>query len=110
MGKPVMIRVEWLEPARRQLQEIFDYYSLVADGKVAKKISGNIIEKARILIRNPRGGRREDLLEDQPEEFRRLVDGNYKIVYYIENDAVYISNVFDCRRDPEVLRTNVNKK
>jgi hypothetical protein len=40
-------------------------------------------------------------------EYRYLIRGrnNYKIIYRVEGDTVYIVDIFDCRRDPDE-RTN----
>jgi plasmid stabilization system protein ParE len=109
MGKPVVTRVEWQDPAKRQIQEIFDYYTSVAGVGTARKITRKIVERTRILARNPMAGEREWLLEDQPHEYRRLVEKDYKIVYRIDGDTVFVVVVWDCRRDPDNLRESVIK-
>jgi plasmid stabilization system protein ParE len=104
MDRPVVMKVEWLESANRQILEIFDYYNSAANGRVAKKIVGKIVQRVRLLSRNPKGGQREWLLEDMPERFRRVIVGNYKIIYFTEGETVFISYVWDCRRNPSTLR------
>jgi plasmid stabilization system protein ParE len=109
MGKSAVMKVEWQEPAQRRIQEIFDYYTSVAGIRTARRITRKIVERTRILARNPMAGEREWLLEDQPHEYRRLVERDYKIVYRIDGDTVFIVVVWDCRRDPADLRENVIK-
>jgi mRNA-degrading endonuclease RelE of RelBE toxin-antitoxin system len=36
-------------------------------------------------------------------QHRRLIVGNYKIIYLIEDDVVYISDIFDTRQDPKKM-------
>lgn len=103
------MKIVWAEPALSEIQGIIDYYSSVSDRKVARKIVRKIYAEVQSLIRNPRGMQREFLLEDQPEEFRRIVEGNYKIIYYIEDYTLYIADIWDCRRDPEELRKSVTR-
>jgi hypothetical protein len=36
-----------------------------------------------------------------PEDFRYLVESNYKIIYWKEDEIITIASVFDCRQNPE---------
>lgn len=103
------MKVVWTTPAKIKLREIFNYYRSIATERVAQKLRGKIIEKSRLLACNPRGGQREFLLEDMPYEYRRLVEGNYKIVYRIERDTVFVVDIWDCRRDPAYTRESFTK-
>ena len=103
------MKIEWSAKAERQVREIFDFHVSAAGEKAARKIVQKIYMRTTLLPNNPRGGGREELLEDRPKGYRRLVVGNYKIVYYVKGDAVRISAVFDCRRDPARLRDEVPK-
>ncbi len=78
--------------------------------KKARKIVREIYNRTNILATNPRIGQREELLDGLPDEFRRLVKGNYKIVYAIDETTVVIVTVWDCRRNPYTLRRSVLRK
>lgn len=39
-----------------------------------------------------------------PEDFRYLVESNFKIIYWIENNKITIASVFDCRQNPENMK------
>ena len=39
-----------------------------------------------------------------PEGFRYLVESNYKIIYWQENELITIASVFDCRQDPKKMK------
>jgi toxin ParE1/3/4 len=95
------IRIEWSVSAENQLKDIFDYYSIEANIKIATKIVNKIVERVEILYRNPLSGQKEDLLADFPEEYRYLVESNYKIIYWKNNDLITIASVFDCRQNPD---------
>jgi hypothetical protein len=46
-------------------------------------------------------------LSEKDEEYRSLLVRKYfKIIYFIENENIYIAAVWDCRQDPY---TNINK-
>jgi len=44
------------------------------------------------------------MLEHLNKEIRYLIEGNYKIVYWIDVDIISIATVFDCRMDPKNLK------
>lgn len=52
------------------------------------------------LSSNPYLGKGEELLCTKGKVFRSLVEGHYKIIYYIEFDTIIILAFFDCRQDP----------
>lgn len=62
-----------------------------------------------ILEQNYKIGQLEELLKDQRQEFRYLVSGNYKIIYYInfETNKVIIANIFDSRQNPAKLNKTI---
>jgi len=49
-------------------------------------------------------GPKEELLNDYPEEFRYLVESNYKIIYWKKENLITIASVFDCRQNPGKIR------
>jgi len=98
------IRIEWSELSEKQLKDIFDYYSFEASSKVAKKIINRIIDRVSVLESNPLAGQKEDLLSNYPENFRYLVESNYKIIYWQKKNVIIIASVFDCRQNPEKIK------
>ncbi|MCF8373707.1 MAG: type II toxin-antitoxin system RelE/ParE family toxin [Bacteroidales bacterium] len=94
------IKIEWSFQSRKQLHHIYSYYSKKANFKVAKKTVKSITDRTSILFNNPLAGPEEELLSEYTQHFRYLVEGNYKIIYWIEQDVITISSVFDCRQDP----------
>lgn len=101
------MKIFWTDIAFYQLQDIFDYYKVKANIRTARKITTKLIDCSLSLENNPKLGRIEELLQGRKEEFRFLVDGNYKIVYWIdeEQNLIFIASVFDCRQNPEKLKT-----
>lgn len=93
-------KIFWTEFAINQLEQIFDYYKYKASIKVAKKIAHQIVNSTIYLETNPLIGPREPLLENRKNEYRYLVEGNYKIIYFIEENYIKISSIFDCRQNP----------
>jgi plasmid stabilization system protein ParE len=103
--------VEWLAEAENDLKEIFDYYLAEAGRDTAKKITDRIRVSAEQLGEMPLSASVELLLEGRPEGFRSMVvKRNHKVVYFVGNDKVNIVTVFDCRRNPVVLREKVTER
>lgn len=98
------IRIEWSEMSEKQLKDIFDYYSIEVSPRIARKIINKIIERVSILEGNPLAGPKEELLSLYPEDFRYLVESNYKIIYWGKENVITIASVFDCRQNPEKLK------
>lgn len=98
------VKIEWSELSTKQLNDIFDYYSLMATPRIAKKIVNKIVDRVEILLKNPVSGPKEELLSEMSEDFRYLVESNYKIIYWQENEIITIASVFDCRQNPEKMK------
>ena len=88
--------------AKEKLTDIYDYYKLKANVKVANKLVNGIIDRTDILVKSPEIGQHELLLSDRQVEYRYLVFKNYKIIYwiYLDNNSIEISNIFDTRQNP----------
>lgn len=97
------MRVEVSEYAARQLESIWDYHAVEASVAVADRIAKKIIDDIDWLGSHPRGGQYEPLLDHLNMGHRRWVCGNYKIIYCIIEDVVFISDIFDARQDPEKM-------
>ncbi len=97
------LRVLWTDTARFQLEDIYDYYKTKASLKVAKKIVTQILDRTTKLESNPTVGQIEELLKERTNSYRYLVEGNYKILYWIEDNYIKIASVFDCRQNPKKM-------
>jgi len=98
------MRIEWSEQSARQLKDIFDFYSFEVSPRMARKIINRILDRITILASNPLAGQKEELLSDYLEEFRYLVESNYKIIYWKKENLITIAAVFDCRQNPQKIK------
>ncbi len=98
------LRVFWTDTARFQLEEIYKYHKEKASLKVARKLSKSIIDRTIQLKKNPASGSNEQLLSDRKFEYRYLDEGNYKIIYWIEDNYIKVASVFDCRQNPTKMK------
>jgi toxin ParE1/3/4 len=98
------LKIVWTDSAIVQLETIFDFYKTTASLNVARKISTDLVRKTKLLPNQPNTGQQEVLLKSRKNEYRYLVEGNYKIIYWVENEMIIIGAIFDTRQDPEKLK------
>ncbi len=94
------MKIIWTDFAIENLKDIFDFYSVTANKKVANKIKQEIFKSVKLLVRYPRLGQVELYLEELNEEYRYILSGNYKVIYKIQDKNIIISDVFDVRQNP----------
>ena len=94
------MKVVWSAWALRQVDEIHAWYSTEATPAVADRIVEDILAVAELLQQFPFGGQMEPWLEHKGLGHRRVVVGNYKVVYRVHQDEGRIVDVFDARQDP----------
>ena len=90
--------VIWTEPALYELNQVYEYYRANYSESAAVKIFNRLVDAADSLLPFPNIASIEDLLKHRKEGFRSLVEGNYKIIYYVEDDTVYIATLWDSAR------------
>lgn len=101
------LKIFWTETARNHLEDIYYYYKIKAGIKVSQNIVNEIFGKALILEKQPFAGQIEFLLKHRKHKYRYLVQGNYKIIYWIEDHYVKIAAVFDCRQNPNKIEIGI---
>jgi toxin ParE1/3/4 len=98
------LKVFWTETAIEQLENIFDYYKFKASVKTAQNIVTRLVDRTIQLENQPLSGQIEDLLKKRKKEYRYIVEDNYKIIYWLDDNYIKIATVFDTRQNPEKLK------
>ena len=100
-----MYRVIWSDFAVRQLEQIFQFFTERTDEHIARSIVLELLSTSEKLIEHPALGPREVTLIHLSTTYRYLVQGNYKIIYSVDEQSriIRISDVFDVRQSPEKL-------
>jgi plasmid stabilization system protein ParE len=88
----------WTNEAFEDLLQIEDFLGTDKASKVIDKI----IDRTRQLQDFPLSGKIQPTQTKQ--EYRFLVEGNYKIIYSFRSNKVYINTIFDTRQAPEKLK------
>jgi plasmid stabilization system protein ParE len=92
----------WNQKPIDNLKLIYEYYLGRANKSIADKITEGIVHETIRLENNPKIGQKEELLLNYPQEYRYIVHGNYKIIYFENHpkNRIDIVNVFDTRQNP----------
>lgn len=99
-----MRQVIWTNFAISELKNIFLYYRMVAGNKVANKIKKSIFDITKPLAQHPFISAVEENLTNLKQGHRYLVSGNYKIIYKVTDNDVYVTDIFDCRQNPTKIK------
>lgn len=95
------MRIVFSHFAKSKLKAIYKYYKVVASKQVADDIKNGIIQKSKSLREFPEMGSIDEHLSYLKSGHRKLIEGNYKIVYRITDSVIFITDIFDTRQDPE---------
>jgi toxin ParE1/3/4 len=99
------MKLVFTNQALNSLHECLDFFPPEVPADTVNRIRDRILMKAEALLDNPHMGQREEYLEHFGKEHRRIVEGNYKIIYRVEGETIYITDIFDSRQDPSKMNT-----
>jgi toxin ParE1/3/4 len=86
-----VVEITWSEIADENMQDIFDFIALDSI-RYAEKELQKIVERVEVLRAFPLSGK--VVREYEREDYRELVEGNYRIVYRIMSaDSISIATV-----------------
>lgn len=86
------------------LQECLDFFPPEVPSEKVNEIRDQILAKVDMLLHNPTIGQREEYLEHLGQSHRRIIEGHYKIIYRVEGENIYITDIFDSRQDPYKMK------
>jgi len=100
------MRIIYTDQSFESLEESIQFLLKVQKVPLEKvlEIKNQLLDKAASLTTDPHVGQYEEYLEHLKKGHRRLIDGNFKIIYRIEEDCIYITDFFDTRQQPEKMK------
>lgn len=102
------MRVKWSERARRQRDEVANYIRQQFGAKRKYKFKQEIRETTDLLKRSPNIGQIDPLFSDRAMTYRSvIINGLNKLVYFVNDDTIYIAGFWDTRMDDEDQATQV---
>lgn len=94
----------------RSLDQIYYYLRDKDAPRAAREITTELWNTANSLSRHPNMGKPEFALRSEKETYRSLlVKKNYRIIYYCEDQTIYIIDIWDVRQDPSRLEQAIHK-
>jgi toxin ParE1/3/4 len=100
------MKVFWTKFALDALHNIYDYYKDNVSVVIANNIKESILLSTHQLELQPLSGSTEILLQHLKEGHRYIIRGNYKVIYKIQSQRIYITDVFDTRQNPTKIYRN----
>jgi toxin ParE1/3/4 len=82
---------------------------MVAGERTAVKIKRSIFAATKPIIKHPLIGVEEENLKDLKQGHRYIIQGNYKIIYRIIGDEIFITDIFDWRQNPTKIKRSASK-
>lgn len=98
------MKVQFTDPAKEALDEVYERLRRKGLAKTGRRTRAKIILKAMALKDFPYLGQEEENLEQFGKGHRYLVEGNYKIIYRIDDPIVFVTDIFDTRQDPGKMK------
>jgi plasmid stabilization system protein ParE len=96
-------KVTWTDLAKQDLRDIYEFKSKSSEEEKAFALVEKLMKKADVLYKPHTGGTRY-ISELHPEiNYKKLVEGDYIIIYREEGKQVWINRVFGTKQDPGKL-------
>lgn len=106
-----MMQIEWSAQAKRELSNIAEYLSDTFGRSSVEKLIESTSRCMKTLSQHPLLGHPEPLLSEKKIEYRSLIFTNHnKIIYYVKEETVRIADIWDMRRNPEILKNRIRTK
>ena len=107
-----MMEIIWHPFASNDFDQIIFYYRNTFGIKTARKVRDTLHHDIyHLLISHPSLGFCETSLDNIDQlTYRSLVSGHIKIIYTVHNKYLYIHMLWDCRRNPELLQSEMKER
>ena len=108
IGKKKKIPIRWDRQAKENLDNIYTYISKDSV-PAAKKVKKELVKLAKSLNDFPEKFSMEPYLEGEPENYRSVSKGSYKIIYEVTEEYIIIVDVFHTSQHPSKIKEGIKK-
>jgi toxin ParE1/3/4 len=98
------MKLIYTEQALISLEETLEFIAQKVSPEKTMVIRNQILDKADTLLKQPLIGQAEPSLQHLGLGHRRLIAGHCKIIYKVDREYIYITDIFDSRQDPEKMK------
>ena len=103
------MEVVWSENAELQIKLISELYKFQFSKSTAKNFAREIISSTLILKKFPELGTPQEVHPTRSIDYRYILSGHYKLIYFKSNSFIVIATIFDTRQNPEKLNIILNE-
>ena len=90
--------------AWESLDSAISFLNVHWDDRVVDRVVSEIWEHIDVVLLYPLGGQLEEDLAELGRRHRRMACGHFKIIYYIQGEDLYVTDIFDSRQDPGKMK------
>lgn len=102
------MEIIWSLRAKREVKHIVEYIDYMFGRTYSNDFYHGLECKTKQMEKFPEMGFPEPLLKDKRLLYRSIIFSKHnKLIYYIKNGVIRIVDVWDMRRNPEVLQNRV---
>jgi len=94
------MKLVYTDGAIASLQECLDFLPSDIPAEKVIEIRDRILIKADRLLENPYIGQQEPYLMHLGLSHRRVIEDYYKIIYRVDGELIYVTDIFDTRQNP----------
>lgn len=98
------MKLVYTEQALASLEETLEFIALSVSQEKLIEIRNRILDRADTLLKQPLIGQKEPFLDHLGLGHRRLIEGHCKIIYKVVGEYIYITDIFDSRKDPDKMK------
>jgi plasmid stabilization system protein ParE len=84
------MKIIWSSFAIKNIEDIYNHFLKIASRQIALSITNSINESVKQLLKNPESAQIEPRLKELKQKHRRLIAGNFKVIYRIEWHTIII--------------------
>jgi len=98
------MRLVYTEQALASLEETLEFIATNVSHEKLLEIRDRILDRTDSLLLQPLSGQKEPSLEHLGLGHRRLVVDHCKVIYRVDGEYIYITDIFDSRQDPDKMK------
>ena len=98
------MQVKFTDKAISHLESIIDSHLEYCGERSALKFGKMVDDKVKSILRFPESGFPEPLLAGRSKLFRAtIINRNYKMIYYVDDDTIWVAAFWNMRMHPNKL-------
>ena len=103
------MKLRFTKRAREEFLLVVDVFAEYAGQHYADNFIDKVDKCCQSLLKFPNIGQPEMLLTGRGKTYRaKFINENYRLIYYATKTTVWIVDIWDRRRNPELLSKRIN--